>query len=167
MSSVYVFQSCWTFSDWFSPYLMNSWSGANLSRSNRQRGVVAEYSPWTRLMRREHSGAECRWPVLDVHRWWAQWQFDVGAEPHKWARGRALVLMLERQVEEIFNLGSIIIIAITAIISNILLLNTHYSLQSTTSIWCWKMTHISNLAQITQKSGRFTQYTISLFISKE
>ena len=68
MSSVYLFQSCWTFSDWFSPYLMNSWSRANLSRSNRQRGVVAEYSPWTRLMRREYSGAECRLPVLDVHR---------------------------------------------------------------------------------------------------
>ena len=68
MSSVYLFQSCWTFSDWFSPYLMNSWSRANLSRSNRQRGVVAEYSPWTRLMWREYSGAECRCPVLDVHR---------------------------------------------------------------------------------------------------
>ena len=67
MSSVYLFWSCWTFSDWFSPYLMNSWSRANLSRSNRQRGVVAEYSPWTRLMRREYSGAECRCPVLDVH----------------------------------------------------------------------------------------------------
>ena len=118
MSSVYLFQSCWTFSDWFSPYLMNSWSRANLSRSNRQRGVVAEYSPWTRLMRREYSSAECRCPVLDVH-WW---QFDVGAEPHKWARGRALVLMLERQVDTIFNLGSIIIIAITTTINIILLL---------------------------------------------
>ena len=52
MSSVYVFHSCWTFSDWFSLYLMNSWTRANLSRSNRQRGVVAEYSLWTRLMRR-------------------------------------------------------------------------------------------------------------------
>ena len=122
MSSVYVFQSCWTFSDWFSPYLMNSWSGANLSGSNRQRGVVAEYSPWTRLMRREYSGAECRFPVHYVHRWWAQWQFDVGAEPDKWARGRTLVLMLERQVDTIFNLGSIIIIAITTTINIILLL---------------------------------------------
>ena len=28
MSSVYVFQSCCTFSDWFSPYLRNSWSFA-------------------------------------------------------------------------------------------------------------------------------------------
>ena len=71
-------------------------------------------------MRREYSGAECRCPVLDVH-WW---QFDVGAEPDKWARGRALVLMLERQVDTIFNLGSIIIIAITATISIIILL-TH------------------------------------------
>ena len=111
MSTVYLFQSCLTFSDWFSPYLMNSWSRANLSRSNRQRGVVAEYSPWTRLMWREYSGAECRFPVLYVHRRWAHWQFDVGAEPDKWARGRALVLMLERQVDTIFNLGSIAITA--------------------------------------------------------
>ena len=62
------------------------WWTAGLSRSNRQRGVVAEYSPWTRLMWREYSGAECRFPVLYVHRRWAHWQFDVGAEPDKWAR---------------------------------------------------------------------------------
>ena len=62
-------------------------------------------------MWREYSGAECRLPVLDVHRRWARWQFDVAAEPDKWARGRALVLMLERQVDTIFNLGSIAITA--------------------------------------------------------
>ena len=126
---------------------MNSWSGANLSRSNRQRGVVAEYSPWTRLMRREYSGAECRFPVLYVHRWWAQWQFDVGAEPDKWARGRALVLMLERQVDTIFNLGSIIIIAIINIILLLVAINN-------IKLMLENDTHIKSHPDFTQILGR-------------